>query len=452
MALAHELAAYAHRLDLRQLGSGIVEQAKTLVLDALACMIAGARTHPARIALAATSPEGETSGEATVVLQGRRAKAEAAVLANGAMLRSLDLMDVYVGRDVTHPSEIVPVALACAEAAGASGRAFLEATIAGISLHMHLADVLELHRHGLHHVGHAAWVAPLVAGRLLGATEEETARALTIMAHQLVVPESFARGQLTNLKALAYPLLAQRGVQAVTLARAGLSGTSAACEHTAELLCKNFGLAFTISELAGVKVRTDLSSVSLKAYPAQYALQPLIAAACDAARSSLGDRLEAVIVRASKRTVERTADPAKYAPETPEAADHSLPFCVAAALLDGSLTVHALENGRWRDKDVRALMAKIRAEPLGEDLGYAVGQQEIELVFTDGGSRKLACKYPARGSSWRSIAERKLRNAAEENGLEAERILAALAPLESAPNLTSLTDALAGNAVPAPHP
>src|SRR5262249_2176094 len=151
---------------------------------------------------------------ATVIRHGSRTEVSAAALVNGAMLRALDLTDTYVARDVCHPSEIIPAALACAEAAGASGRALLEPIIAGLGLHMRLADCIALHRHGLHHIGQAAWVVPLVAARLFGLEPAVAAQAVTIGAHGLIVPESFGRGQLTNLKAFAYPLPARASIDA----------------------------------------------------------------------------------------------------------------------------------------------------------------------------------------------------------------------------------------------
>src|SRR3546814_3543109 len=80
------------------------------------------------------------------------------------MLRSLDFMDVYVDVDVCHPSESIPPALACAEANRASGRDFLDTVLAALAMQAHLASTIALHRNGLHHVGHAAWVVPLIAG------------------------------------------------------------------------------------------------------------------------------------------------------------------------------------------------------------------------------------------------------------------------------------------------
>ena len=439
--LASELADFVYDVDLDALDASVVTQAKTLVIDALACAIAGASSEGARIALGATRPSSGTTGTATIIGEGSRTRAAEAALVNGAMLRALDMTDTYVGRDVCHPGECFAPALACAQAAGVSGKTFLGAFVAGVALHMALADGIALHRHGLHHVGQAAWVVPLVAARLLGHDAATAARALTIGAHGLIVPENFGLGQLTNLKALAYPLIARQSIGVVDLAAAGLTGPDRACEDVIALLARRFGMDVSPDQLVLTSPH-DLSAIALKTYPAQYMLQPLIAAATAVRTEDPGVavRLDRVVVRASLRTVERTADPAKYKPVTPEAADHSLPFCLAIALLDGALTLAALEH-RWRDPDVLALMARIAAEAIGGDDGYQVGRQEIVLHFKDGPSRTLPCRYPHDGASWQTIAETKLRAACGERS-DADRILTIVSRIEDEADLGGLMNAL----------
>jgi 2-methylcitrate dehydratase len=361
------------------------------------------------------------------------------------MLRSLDLMDFYVSADVSHPSEVIPTALACAEAVGASGRDFLEAVAAGIALHMHFADVMPLHSHGLHHAGHAAWVTPLVAGRLLAIGEEATTHALCILASQLILPEGFSRGQIANVKALAYPLIASRGIETAAMAADGLTGNPGACEEVLDILLQGLGISVAPDDVLPTGMPTDISAVSLKSYPAQYALQPLIAAA---SRQWTADpltvtRLRRVVASVSRRTAERAADPTKYAPTCSEAADHSLPFCVALALLEGELAPSALVQGRWRDADVLALMQKIVAEPIDATRGFGIGAQGLRLELIDGAEFNLDCTYPPPGQSWHAIADAKIRRFSSPR-LDADRLLQAVDTLESAPNLGAVLAALAG--------
>ena len=52
-------------------------------------------------------------------------------------------------------------------------------------------------------------------------------------------------------------------------------------------------------------------------------------------------------------------DAEKWAPKSRETADHSVPFCVAAALLDGDITSHTFDSERFLDQDAIELMAKV---------------------------------------------------------------------------------------------
>jgi len=201
--------------------------------------------------------------------------------------------------------------------------------------------------------------------------------------------------------------------------------------------------------------------ISLKIYPAQYALQPLIATASTIRGDArMLEQVERIIVRASWRTVERCADPAKYVPRSAEAADHSLPFCVAIAILEGKLTIAALEKGRWKDEDVLALMSRIKAKPMNDNDGYHVGAQDITLQMKDGKFRTFPCRYPPEHVTWAIIAEQKLREAAAKAGLDAEKILDAVSKLETEPNLDRLVAAMtctkaaepAPTSAPAPAP
>jgi len=139
-----------------------------------------------------------------------------------------------------------------------------------------------------------------------------------------------------------------------------------------------------------------IPDITLKAYPAQYALQPIIAAgahfaANHARRIAEIDRIQ---VRVSQRTVFRTADRAKFRPASAEAADHSLPFSLAVAMLDGMISPESLENGRWRADDVLAVMDRIEVEPIATADEFGIGHQEVDVTFQDGTVASLPCRFP----------------------------------------------------------
>ena len=52
--------------------------------------------------------------------------------------------------------------------------------------------------------------------------------------------------------------------------------------------------------------------------------------------------------------------PEAWAPKTRETADHSLPYCTAAALMDGDVTLAPFDEARFPDEPLLALTAKVQ--------------------------------------------------------------------------------------------
>ena len=440
MTLSLELSRAFHATSLSDLSDDVVNHARTILLDALACICAGRQTEIAGIARRTAPPVEIGGGGATILIDGSKSTTSTAALVNGAMLRSLDLLDVFVGVDVCHPSEAISAALACAEARGAPGRDFFETVVAALALHCRLASVLPLHKNNLHHVGHAAWVVPLVAGRLMGLGPEGSANALNLASRGMIVPEGFSRGQVANIKALAYPALAKQAIDLAELAEVGLRAQPAACEEVLALFNRTTGCQVPPELLIpdGISL---VPEITLKAYPAQYSLQPIIAAGASFAAAEPGRiaDITRICVRASRRTIARTADREKFRPTSGETADHSLPFCLAVALLDGSMTPESLSTERWRAPDVIALIDRIEVEPVEDDGGFTIGRQEIELTFADGTVATLECAFPG-ARSWAEIAREKLRAFAGEAG--AGEVIEVIQKIEEMPDVGLLIAAM----------
>ena len=72
-------------------------------------------------------------------------------------------------------------------------------------------------------------------------------------------------------------------------------------------------------------------------------------------KGQIGD-IQEIVVETYPAAIQRgVADKEKYIPKTRETADHSLPICVAMALLDGDVNVSQFRNNRWKDREVLAL-------------------------------------------------------------------------------------------------
>ncbi len=77
------------------------------------------------------------------------------------------------------------------------------------------------------------------------------------------------------------------------------------------------------------------------------------------------DQVEEITIRTVARAADILSDPSKYSPTTRETADHSLPYCVAALILDGKLTNDQFTLERINAPDIKEMIHKVKvvAEP-----------------------------------------------------------------------------------------
>jgi 2-methylcitrate dehydratase len=297
--------------------------------------------------------------------------APSAVLANGTLVRVLDLNDYVAGADERsgarggHPSDNIPVALAGAELSGASGPDLLTAILIGYEIYGRGKALMQAHS-VWDGISVSGLVAPAVAGRLLGLDRQRLAHAIALSAARAPTPVGVREGAISAAKSTANALIAQNGMQAVLLANRGVTGPL-------DLFEAERGLKTVFAhapEAAGdilaapVPARSYVTRAAIKAYPCYAGGQAAIAAALELHRLVDGDidrlagRIRAVF--ADLPLVRRQlADPGRIAPRSREAADHSLPFLIAVTLIDGTFGLSQFDGERWNDPRVRALMARL---------------------------------------------------------------------------------------------
>ena len=142
-AVSAELAAFAAGLRLDDLPSDVVHQAVRCLIDWLGCTIAGASLDEAarvRAGIATLDP-GDGTRTAVVVGGTRRATAANAALANGISAHLLDFDDTFnPDRTTIHGSApLWPAICAAAHLVPVSGRAALEAFVAGFEVQTRIA-------------------------------------------------------------------------------------------------------------------------------------------------------------------------------------------------------------------------------------------------------------------------------------------------------------------------
>jgi len=137
-------------------------------------------------------------------------------------------------------------------------------------------------------------------------------------------------------------------------------------------------------------------------------------------------------------------------PKSHESADHSFPFLIAVALMDGTFGLAQFEDERWNNADVRAVMNRIEMTTDAELAQRAPGSYPclLEAMGSDGCSYRAEVLYPpgfSRGALERKAVLGKFHGLTESRVPRAtrDRIIDAVMALDKSPSLATLLSALA---------
>lgn len=385
--------------------------AKRVLLDTLAVGL-GAYHHPAatiaREYLSFFPSEG-----VTVWGTGLRAPLTVAALVNGVPLRCYDYNDVLIGRlSPGHPSDMVAAILAVAEWRGASGRQVLDALAVGYEIAATVYDIAPSEDSGWDHANLSALGAVGALARLLGMTAGQTAEAMGIAAIQHIQSNEIessapnSRGDLTMWKRFHGADIMRYALEACLLASKGAEG--AVRPFRGELgFLKIFRAPADPAPILAERLRPGrapgaIGQTNLKRWPVGSRAQSAIQAVLEARRQLPVDaEIAEVNVRTEKgvytHLVEIRQDP--WHPRSREAADHSLPYIVGAAALDGRITVESFDLEKVLDPARAAFVAERVKVSVDETLGQGapgLNLSQVELITT-AGQRALGAARPARG-------------------------------------------------------
>ena len=136
-------------------------------------------------------------------------------------------------------------------------------------------------------------------------------------------------------------------------------------------------------------------------------------------------------------------------PKSHESADHSFPFLIAVALMDGTFGLAQFDGERWNKADIRAVMNRIVMTTEAELAERAPGSYPclLEATGKDGRSYRAEVLYPpgfSRGALERKAVVAKF-HALTESRVSREardRIIDAVMALDDSPSLAPLLTAL----------
>jgi 2-methylcitrate dehydratase len=362
--------------------------AKAVVVDSLAVAM-GALAHPAALA-ARRHASGFVLGDGGCAVWGAtgRTTPEIAALVNGVLLRCYDYNDFFVGgRNSGHGSDMVSGVVAAAEWVNVPVGKLLVALAVGYDVLGAAYDGFSTAPGGWDYTNLTAIGATCAIGRVLELSAEQAreALAMTVIPHfasdEIESGELNARGDLTMWKRFNGADAVRNSLQACLLASVGVEGAVRPFVGKLGFIAKLANKSDEAIAILRAKLNADnppsrIRDTYFKRWPVGSLAQSAIQAALQA-REQIGDvaRIREVRVFAEEGAYDHLVTIRKdpWHPISRETADHSLPYIVAAAILDGYVRTDSFDPGRVLDPARRRFLAekiKVSAAP---ELGTLAG-------------------------------------------------------------------------------
>jgi 2-methylcitrate dehydratase len=374
--IAQKLAEYSHNLKYKDLPHEVVHEVKRRVIDSIGCAIGAFHSEPSRIArkiatdlnphLSRPSKKRGGSFQATILGTNTKTSPDISAFANGVAMRYLDYNDTYLSKEPAHPSDNISVCLAVAEAFSKSGKDLITAIALAYEIQCRLCDAASLRARGWDHVTYGAFSATLGAAKLMNLSIEKTIHALGLAGTANIALRQTRVGELSMWKGCAFANSARNAVFAAMLARHGMTGPAPIFEGEKGFI-KQVSGTLNLEAFGGKKRPFKILDTYIKFYPAEYHSQSAIEAALSLRREIVaqGFSLEKDIKSIEIQTFDAAYEiigsgHERWKPKTRETADHSLPYCVAVALMDGKVGLDQFSEKRIGDAKLLKLVQKVR--------------------------------------------------------------------------------------------
>jgi 2-methylcitrate dehydratase PrpD len=384
------LAAFCAGLRFADLPPDVVAKTRLCILDSIGTMLAGATTPLGASALRAGT-RFDSADVSTVLGTGQFASPPAAALVNGTLSEVFELQDGWrFGNN--HPCVVIPAALAIAEWKRVSGKTLVAAVVAGYEVANRLAWAVHP-RHlarGYLPTGTAGTVGcAAAAGSLLGFDAAHMADAFGVAS--FILPISTAENLWCgySAKPLHSGYAAKLGIEAALLAEEGFSGCP--IEGTPER-----GRGFLEITTGEVKLERlierlgdhyTVRDVYFKAFPACRHVHGTAEATLNLVHGEtiLPADVERVVVRTyalSASLLNRYTD----AGSSMIAAQFSIPYVAAAAIVDRALGTDQFLDARIHDAEIIALARKVevQSDPLIDAVYPQVTPTRVEITLRGG--------------------------------------------------------------------
>ncbi len=412
-SITARMADFVLGLEYDHIPEVAVKEAKRFLLDSVGCALAAVNNSDMAAMYRFTEKLGGTA-EATLIGNGHRTNAPNAALMNSLLVRALDYNDIYWEQDPSHPSDIIFGAVSPAEALAKDGRETLTAIMIAYELELRwcLACFPGVREVGWHHATLTQLVSPFVAGRIYGLDRDQLVAAAGISGSSHYTLGGVVAGHLTNMKNTADPLATQAGVLAAMMAREGYEGPVEVIEGKEgfQHVLHNVELKPEIL-LDGLGEKFMITDCGYKAFPTEALTHQPMSAVLKVMENNglVAEDLARIHIQTTARGADILSDPSKYDPQTKETADHSLPYCLAAAAADGGVYPSSFSEEKLFDPRIRTLLGKIEVVANGEiDAMFPGTKRAIATLTTNDGCEFSETVDHAKGSPQNPLSDDEL--------------------------------------------
>jgi 2-methylcitrate dehydratase len=437
---AQGIAHFAVGAKYENLTAARRERLKVDVLDSLACAI-GALGAPPIEAYLAEAKEFGGSGPRCTLIGGGQANLIYAAAYNTALIRYLDFMDSYLaGAELCHPSDNLGTVLAATEHVGGSGKDFLTNLAVAYQVEAALTGAAPFMAHGFDLTTQLTYSLGAGLSKALRLDEKKAAWAVEICGATGIPLLVVRTTPISEWKGLAPAQLALGCVNGALLASRGVSGPTYVIEG-ADGLAHALGRAIHVDWEAE---RLDcIDRLALKSYNSAVPTQSAIFCMLELRKAHpFNPNDVASIVGEVFQDAYDFTGGGKFGPKTnvhtKEDADHSLPYLLAVAAIDGDVQPAQLDPARIAKPDVQGLLKKVQIRP---DNGFTArypaempARVVVQLKNGESYTHEVSAYpgFPTRPLTWDEISAKFDRLAGDrvDKSLRAE-IQAAVGSLES---------------------
>lgn len=387
--ISHLFARHVAAARYDTIAPDALEGAKKSLLDTLGVMLAGSGMEPAVNGV--TDIIFENGGRADCDVFGFRRKVPApmAAFANGVLAHCLDYDDQTPWG--AHPdSSVIPAVLAAAQyKGGVSGKELLTAIAVGQDLFVRLRCNVRWRQDWNLSSVVGVYSATAAAAHVLGLTATQIAHAFGIASMQSAGTMEVIFGIGSDLRGMYAGFTAQGALQAVQMARKGITGVEHLFEGPSGVFKVYFDGEYDRDKMLAKLGENYLGGSTLyKAWPAVGNVHTYIHAAIELMREHKLAVTDIEQVRAYVGDFHmRMCTPlnVRRAPKTLVDAKFSLPFCVALALRHGGISIKDFSADSLSDPSVLSLAEKVvPVEDRAYDWTSRIPDGCLELVLRDG--------------------------------------------------------------------